>query len=54
FTNRMPEINRLDSLPDDPLMEYGRYALGFMTGSDMKRAAYLKSVRDELLRSMEE
>ncbi|GJV68759.1 hypothetical protein Tco_1484268 [Tanacetum coccineum] len=54
FTNRRPEINRLNSLPDDPLIEYGRYALGCMTRSDMKKVAYLKSVRDELLRSMEE
>nr|GEZ04190.1 phospholipase-like protein [Tanacetum cinerariifolium] len=44
----------LNSLPDDLLIEYGRYALGCMTGADMKKAAYLKSVRDELLRSIEE
>ncbi|GJU82523.1 hypothetical protein Tco_1284888 [Tanacetum coccineum] len=25
FTNRRPEINRLNSLPDHPLIEYGRY-----------------------------
>ncbi|GKE41068.1 hypothetical protein Tco_1464473 [Tanacetum coccineum] len=36
FTDRRPEINTLNSLPDDPLIEYGRYALGCMTGSDMK------------------
>ncbi|GJS51349.1 hypothetical protein Tco_0624711 [Tanacetum coccineum] len=54
FTDRRPEINRLNSLPDHPLIEYGRYALGCMTGADMKKCAYLKSVRDELLRSMEE
>ncbi|GJU15355.1 hypothetical protein Tco_1143321 [Tanacetum coccineum] len=41
FTNRRPEINRLMTLPHHPLIEYGRYALGCMTG-------------DELLRSMEE
>nr|GEW19855.1 hypothetical protein [Tanacetum cinerariifolium] len=52
FTNRMVEINRLNSLPDQPLIEYGRYALGCMTRADMKKATYLKSVRDELLRSM--
>ncbi|GKB91700.1 hypothetical protein Tco_0963972, partial [Tanacetum coccineum] len=51
FTNRRPEISRLNSLPDHPLIEYGRYALGCTTGADMKNAAYLKSVRDELLRS---
>ncbi|GKB32630.1 hypothetical protein Tco_0872031 [Tanacetum coccineum] len=54
FTNRRPEINRLMILDDHPLIEYGRYALGCMTGADMKKVAYLKSVRDELLRSMEE
>nr|GEV34363.1 hypothetical protein [Tanacetum cinerariifolium] len=40
FTNRMPEINRLNSLPDDT------YTLGCMTGADMKKAAYLKCFRD--------
>nr|GEU62777.1 hypothetical protein [Tanacetum cinerariifolium] len=54
FTNRRLEIDRLNSLPDDPLIEYGRYALGCMTWTDMKKAAYLKSIGDELLRSMEE
>nr|GEW34073.1 hypothetical protein [Tanacetum cinerariifolium] len=54
FTDRRPEINMLNSLPDHPLIEYGRYALGCMTGADMKKATYLKMVRDELLRSMEE
>ncbi|GJS61484.1 probable cinnamyl alcohol dehydrogenase 6 [Tanacetum coccineum] len=53
FTNRRLEINRLMILHDHPLIEYGRYALGRMTGADMKKATYLKSVRDELLRSME-
>nr|GEU52138.1 hypothetical protein [Tanacetum cinerariifolium] len=54
FTDRRPEINWLNSLPDHPLIEYDRYALGCMTGADMKKATYLKMVRDELLRSMEE
>ncbi|GJS80804.1 hypothetical protein Tco_0747345 [Tanacetum coccineum] len=54
FTNRRPEINRLMTLPHHPLIEYGRYALGCMTGANMKMATYLKMVRDELLRSMEE
>ncbi|GJY23711.1 phospholipase-like protein [Tanacetum coccineum] len=39
---------------DHPLVDYGKYALGCMTGADMKKCVYLKSVRDELLRSMEE
>ncbi|GJZ41433.1 hypothetical protein Tco_0588319 [Tanacetum coccineum] len=54
FTNRRPEINRLMTLQDHPLIEYGRYALECMTEADMKNASYLKMVRDELLRSMEE
>nr|GEW58107.1 hypothetical protein [Tanacetum cinerariifolium] len=54
FIDRRPKINMLNSLPDQPLIEYGRYALGCMTGMDMKKATYLKMVRDELLRSMEE
>ncbi|GKC01985.1 cell division cycle protein 48 [Tanacetum coccineum] len=54
FTNCRAEINRLISLPDHQLIEYGRYALGCMTGADMKKATYLKSVRDELLMSMKE
>ncbi|GKD17216.1 hypothetical protein Tco_1206374 [Tanacetum coccineum] len=54
FTNRRPEINRLMTLPDHPLIEYGRYALGCMTRADMRNASYLKIVRNELLRSMEE
>nr|GEU40029.1 hypothetical protein [Tanacetum cinerariifolium] len=48
FTNHRPVINRLNSLPDHPLIEYGHYALGCMTGTDVKKA------RDELLRSIEE
>ncbi|GJR83435.1 hypothetical protein Tco_0154220 [Tanacetum coccineum] len=54
FTNSRPVFNRLMIMDDHPLIEYGRYALGCMTGAGMKKAAYLKSVRDELLRSMEE
>nr|GEW07437.1 hypothetical protein [Tanacetum cinerariifolium] len=53
FTDCMPKINMLNSLPDHSLIKYGRYALGCMTEADMKKAAYLKMVRDELLRSME-
>nr|GFC75990.1 hypothetical protein [Tanacetum cinerariifolium] len=54
FTNRRVEINRLMTLHDDPLIDYGIYALGCMTKADMKKIVHLKSVRDELLRSMEE
>nr|GEU60601.1 hypothetical protein [Tanacetum cinerariifolium] len=39
---------------DHPLVDYGKYALGCMTVADMKKCVHLKSVRDELLRSMEE
>ncbi|GJU33600.1 hypothetical protein Tco_1181954 [Tanacetum coccineum] len=54
FTNRRVEINRLRTLHDDPLIDYGIYALGCMTGADMSKTVHLKNVRDELLRSMEE
>nr|GEZ83224.1 hypothetical protein [Tanacetum cinerariifolium] len=54
FTNRRVEINNLVVLQDHPLVDYGKYALGCMTGVDMKKCVHLKSVRDELLRSMEE
>nr|GEV67097.1 hypothetical protein [Tanacetum cinerariifolium] len=54
FTDRMVEINNLMVLHDHPLIDYGKYALGCMTGADMKKCVHLKSVMDELLRSMEE
>ncbi|GJV71476.1 hypothetical protein Tco_1491471 [Tanacetum coccineum] len=54
FTRRRPEINRLKSLPDHPLIDYDRYALERMTGAGMRNATTLKMARDELLRSMEE
>nr|GFA08325.1 RNA-directed DNA polymerase, eukaryota, reverse transcriptase zinc-binding domain protein [Tanacetum cinerariifolium] len=54
FTNRRFEINNLMVLQDHPLVDYGKYALGCMTGADMKKCVHLKSVRGELLRSMEE
>ncbi|GKD48391.1 hypothetical protein Tco_1277367 [Tanacetum coccineum] len=54
FTNRRPEINKLNSLTDHLLIEYGHYALGCMTRADMKKATYLKMIRVELLRSMKE
>ncbi|GJS95814.1 hypothetical protein Tco_0802782 [Tanacetum coccineum] len=54
FTDRRVEINNLMVLHDHPLIDYGKYALGCMTGADMKKCVHLKSVRDELLRSMEE
>ncbi|GJR29128.1 hypothetical protein Tco_1105360 [Tanacetum coccineum] len=54
FTDRRVEINNLMVLHDHALVDYAKYALGCMTGADMKKCVYLKSVRDELLRSMEE
>nr|GEZ97878.1 hypothetical protein [Tanacetum cinerariifolium] len=54
FTNRRVEFNRLMTLHDDPLIDYGIYALGCMTGADMKKTVHLKNVRDELLRSTKE
>ncbi|GKA79954.1 hypothetical protein Tco_0786550 [Tanacetum coccineum] len=52
FTNRRVEINNLMVLQDHPLVDYGKYALGCMTGADIKKCVHLKSIRDELLRSM--
>nr|GEY32205.1 hypothetical protein [Tanacetum cinerariifolium] len=54
FTDRRVEINNLMVLHDHSLIDYGKYAFGCMTGTDMKKCVYLKSVRDELLRSMKE
>ncbi|GKC22162.1 hypothetical protein Tco_1024312 [Tanacetum coccineum] len=54
FTDRKVEINNLMVLHNHPLIDYGKYALGCMTGADMKKCVHFKSVRDELLRSMEE
>ncbi|GJW94769.1 hypothetical protein Tco_0174441 [Tanacetum coccineum] len=54
FTNRRVEINNLIVLQDHPLVDYGKYDLGCMTEADMKKCVHLKSVKDELLRSMEE
>ncbi|GJR49431.1 hypothetical protein Tco_1399952 [Tanacetum coccineum] len=54
FTDRRVKINNLIVLQDHALVDYGKYTLGCMTGADMKKCVYLKSVRDELLRSMEE
>nr|GEU53838.1 hypothetical protein [Tanacetum cinerariifolium] len=49
FTNRRTEIYRLMTLLDHPLIEYGRYTLGCMTGADMKKATYLKMVAVEFV-----
>nr|GFC75740.1 hypothetical protein [Tanacetum cinerariifolium] len=46
FTDRKVEINNLMVLHDQPLIEYGKYALGCMTEADMKKCVHLKSVRD--------
>nr|GEV84077.1 hypothetical protein [Tanacetum cinerariifolium] len=54
FIDRRVEINNLIVLHDHLLIDYSKYALGCMTRADMKKCVYLKSVRDELLRSMEE
>ncbi|GJR96346.1 hypothetical protein Tco_0268520 [Tanacetum coccineum] len=54
FTDRRVEINNLMVLQDHPLIDYAKYAIGCMTGADMKKCVHLKSVRDKLLRSMEE
>ncbi|GKC19731.1 hypothetical protein Tco_1021881 [Tanacetum coccineum] len=54
FMDHRVEINNLMVLHDHPLIDYGKYALGCMTEADIKKCVYLKSVRDELLQSMEE
>ncbi|GKD05269.1 hypothetical protein Tco_1180243 [Tanacetum coccineum] len=54
FTDRRVEINNLMVLQDHPLIDYAKYALGCMTGAGMKKCVHLKSVRGELLKSMEE
>ncbi|GKE55585.1 hypothetical protein Tco_1494770, partial [Tanacetum coccineum] len=54
FMDRRVEINNLMVLHDYPLVDYGKYALGCPTGADMKKCVYLRTVRDELLRSIEE
>ncbi|GJV98783.1 transposase, MuDR, MULE transposase domain protein [Tanacetum coccineum] len=36
FTDRRVEINNLMVLQDHPLIDYGKYALGCITGADMK------------------
>nr|GEV88333.1 retrovirus-related Pol polyprotein from transposon TNT 1-94 [Tanacetum cinerariifolium] len=43
-----------EDILDHPLVDYGKYALGCMTRTDMKKCVHLKSVRNELLRCMEE
>ncbi|GJV28084.1 hypothetical protein Tco_1384532 [Tanacetum coccineum] len=53
FTERRVEINNLMVLQDHPLIDYGKYALKCITGADMKKCVYLKSVRDELLMKIE-
>ncbi|GJX26555.1 hypothetical protein Tco_0232851 [Tanacetum coccineum] len=54
FTDHREEINNLMVLHDHPLIDYGKYALGCMTGAGMEKCVHLKTVRDELLRSMDE
>ncbi|GKC76360.1 hypothetical protein Tco_1127134 [Tanacetum coccineum] len=54
FIRHRPEINKLKSLPDNPLIDYSHYALERMTCADMRIAIKLRMARDELLRSMEE
>ncbi|GKA31824.1 hypothetical protein Tco_0718191 [Tanacetum coccineum] len=52
--NKFNVIKKYGRIVYHPFIEYGGYALGCMTGADMKKATYMKMVRDELLRSMEE
>nr|GEV38685.1 phospholipase-like protein [Tanacetum cinerariifolium] len=43
FTDRRVKINNLMVLHDHPLIDYGKYALGCMTGADMKKCVHLKN-----------
>nr|GEV63521.1 hypothetical protein [Tanacetum cinerariifolium] len=51
FTDRKVEINNLMVLQDHPLINYGKYALGCMTGADMKKYGVFFKVLDTSYRS---
>ncbi|GKF27718.1 hypothetical protein Tco_0094060, partial [Tanacetum coccineum] len=42
FTDHRIEINNLMVLQDHALVDYGKYALGCMTGADMKKICILE------------
>nr|GEW00853.1 TraB domain-containing protein [Tanacetum cinerariifolium] len=50
FTRRRPEIDRLKSLPDHPLTDYGRYALERMTGGLGETRVFRRGSRVEARR----
>ncbi|GKC57735.1 hypothetical protein Tco_1085333 [Tanacetum coccineum] len=51
---RGPEIIRLGSQPDNPLVDHGREILESLTGADIRNANNMMLARNELLRSMAE
>ncbi|GJW86259.1 hypothetical protein Tco_0161599 [Tanacetum coccineum] len=51
---RRPEIIRLGSQPDNPLVNHGRELLERLTGADMRNAMQMMGARHELQRSLAE
>ncbi|GJS22327.1 phospholipase-like protein [Tanacetum coccineum] len=51
---RSPEISRLGSQPDNPLVDHGRELLERLTGADMRNAMQMMRARHELQRNMAE
>ncbi|GJR40585.1 hypothetical protein Tco_1216269 [Tanacetum coccineum] len=51
---RGPEIIRLGSQPDNPLVDHGREILESLTGADIRNANNMMLARNELLQSMAE
>ncbi|GJS25968.1 hypothetical protein Tco_0486588 [Tanacetum coccineum] len=51
---RRPEIIRLGSQPDNPLVDHGRELLERLTGADMRNAMQMMGARHELQRSLAE
>nr|GEZ34608.1 hypothetical protein [Tanacetum cinerariifolium] len=51
FMDPRVEINNLIVLHDHPLIDYDKYALGCMTGADMKKCVELKGNLDHRARS---
>nr|GEX24556.1 bulb-type lectin domain-containing protein [Tanacetum cinerariifolium] len=52
--SRGPEIMKVCSLPDHPLINYGLHTLQRTTGADMRNTNNLVAARNELLRSIAE
>ncbi|GJY27144.1 hypothetical protein Tco_0401870 [Tanacetum coccineum] len=52
--SRGPEMLRVESLPDNPLINYGLHALQRTTGVDMRNSSNLVAAKNEMLRSIVE